>query len=276
MNKFLPIIDNWDEYFQHRDEGLGTTYERLMLHCIFKKIDQNYEIKSVLEIPSFGMTGISGINSLWWARQGKEVTIIDDNEKRIELIKSLWNELDFQADFYCGQMKYLSFIPKSFDLVWNFAALWFFNDLSSLVAKLKMISNKIILICVPNDSNHFYYFRKFLWGKDSGLYFGNIKPKHLKNIISDREWRCVQEGYFDIPPWPDIPIKKEVLLDKLKLSFLRKRKDSQNRPLGILDYYNGKDQELQDKYKKWQILENSPRIFQRFWAHHRYLLFERM
>jgi hypothetical protein len=57
-----PIDNNWKQYFEDFDEGLGTTYERFILHRYFEKIQSTCSIESVLEVPSFGMTGISGIN----------------------------------------------------------------------------------------------------------------------------------------------------------------------------------------------------------------------
>ena len=63
----LLINSIWKKYFNNRNEGLGTTYERFILHRYFESIKNRYSIQSVIEVPSFGMTGISDINSMWWA-----------------------------------------------------------------------------------------------------------------------------------------------------------------------------------------------------------------
>ncbi len=64
----MPFIDvSWPDYFRTRHEGLGTVYERFMLQRIFEQLHRSIGVRSLVEVPSFGMTGISGINSLWWA-----------------------------------------------------------------------------------------------------------------------------------------------------------------------------------------------------------------
>jgi hypothetical protein len=273
-NKFLPVMDNWEDYFRHRDEGLGTTYERLMLHRIFSRINEKFQIKTVLEVPSFGMTGISGINSLWWAIRGKQVTMIDNDEQRIKHMRMLWKELEFDAKIFYCHYKSIPLEANSIDLVWNFAALWFLKDLNFFLNDLKRISRKIIFICVPNAENLVFRLRKLLFGRNTELCYKNIHANHIKKQIKDQQWRLSEEGYFDIPPWPDIPVKKEVLLSKFKLDFLLKETDAKSTAASILDYFSGNEEELEKRFKKWQFLENSPKFFQRYWAHHRYFIFK--
>ena len=83
----LPITANWHRYFDDNHEGLGTTYERFILHHYFHELKKQYAVTSVLEVPSFGMTGISGINSIWWAAKNIPVTILDHSVERIALFK---------------------------------------------------------------------------------------------------------------------------------------------------------------------------------------------
>ena len=96
--KFLDIIHSWESYFDTFDEGLGTTYERFILHRYFRFLKDTYDISSVLEVPSFGMTGVSGINSLWWAGQGIETTVTDNNPSRISQIQEVWNNIPLQVN----------------------------------------------------------------------------------------------------------------------------------------------------------------------------------
>ncbi len=90
----ITITNCWEDYFRKHDEGLGTTYERFILHNYFSRLKDRYDIHSVLEAPSFGMTGVSGINSLWWASQGAKVTIVDQSSPRLESIARVWREAD--------------------------------------------------------------------------------------------------------------------------------------------------------------------------------------
>ncbi len=274
-NKFLPVIYNWKDYFRHRDEGIGTLYERLMLHRIFERINQVNSIETVLEVPSFGITGISGINSMWWADKGKKVTIIDSDLKRIQMIKKIWKETALNVNVLNCIYNDISLKSNSVDLVWNFAALWFTEDLTSFLNDLKRISCKIIFICVPNTHNVFFKLRKLLFGKKTELNFKNIRSNRIKQEIVNKQWHLAEEGFFDVPPWPDIPVRKDVILSKFKLDLLFSRQAAKNSVLNILDFFTGKESNLGEQFRKWQFLENSPAIIQKFWAHHQYFIFKR-
>ena len=43
ISTLLSILDTWPTYFENMDEGLGTTYERFILHRYF----ENHEITGV-------------------------------------------------------------------------------------------------------------------------------------------------------------------------------------------------------------------------------------
>ena len=149
------IDNNWKQYFEDFYEGLGTTYERFILHQYFEKIKEAYSIENVLEVPSFGMTGISGINSMWWSLHGPRATIVDDNAERIEQIKKVWKETGLKADLVLQNNSHttLPFSDKSFDLSWNFAALHSVSDFQQFFAELIRVTKKVIFICAPNENN---------------------------------------------------------------------------------------------------------------------------
>lgn len=143
----MSIIDTWEQYFSNNNEGLGTTYERFILHRYFEDIRTSYAIKSILEVPSFGMTGISGINSIWWAQQGTDVTVVDENEKRIGMIKTVWQRTGVSANFIFQKERYspLPFQTRSFDMSWNFASLWFVRELEEFLTELMRVTKKSYL-----------------------------------------------------------------------------------------------------------------------------------
>lgn len=60
-----------------------------MLNDLLLATAAKYDAQSVLESPSFGFTGISGINLVALADAGLEVTLEDDNTHRLELIRNL-------------------------------------------------------------------------------------------------------------------------------------------------------------------------------------------
>ena len=266
------ISHNWKEYFTNPHEGLGTTYERFVLHKYFEKIKNKYDIKNILEVPSFGMTGVSGINSMWWATKDINVTLVDNDKERISLIENVWNSVNLKAEFsFCNNFTSLPFSDKSFDLSWNFAALWFVPDLREFLGELSRVTKKLIFICIPNKYGLGYIWRSF-FEKDTSL--KNINPRLIISTMNNLGWKLDEKGYFDIPPWPDIAMKKEDLLKKVGLGKLIKEKTNEvEERVCILDFFNGKNKNLENEIMKYSFLENSPLFFKFFWAHHQYFIF---
>lgn len=280
-HNFLPILNEWEKYFYHPDEGLGTTYERFILHSLFEVIDKNFDIHIVVEAPIFGMTGISGINSIWWAKKGKKVYLIDDNLSRLQMVKIIWKDLNCPVCTMVNRSGNLNFKSNSVDLMWNFAALWFITDLFDFARQARSMAKKIIFICVPNDRGIGFLLRKSLVGVPSRLNLKNLNPDRIFQAFSRDGWSLWQEGLFDIPPWPDIPMKKEDLIKKVGLGFLQKirrrecnvgQKDNR---LSILDYYRDKNSEIAQRIMRFAFLENSPRLCKLLWGHHRYFIFQK-
>lgn len=273
----IPIISNWRQYFENHHEGFGTTYERFILHRYFEKIKKKYTIQNVLEVPSFGMTGVSGINSIWWGYEGVHVTIIDNDKERIDLIKKVWQEVSLEATFvyHPNGYMYLPFEDYSFDMGWNFASLWFVSNLEIFLKELTRVTKKVIFICVPNRSNLLHFFRLiFQNNSDISPHTNNVNPEKIKKIMLNLKWEVDEKGYLDIPPWPDIAMNKEDLLQKIGLKSLANRlKNRKRNYVCILDYFSGKKKDMDKVILRYAFLEHSPRIFKRFWAHHQYLIF---
>ena len=269
------IANNWKRYFEDRDEGLGTTYERFILHQYFERLYRKYSIQRVLEAPSFGMTGISGINSMWWALHGVEVTIVDDVRERLELAGKVWTETGLTANFVHTSDGYTSlpFADKSFDLSWNFAGLGFVDNLEKFLSELVRVTRKIIFICVPNRLSLGYRWQN-RGSQGVGWVSENMEPEKILTIMNGLEWRTGESGYLDTPPWPDIGMKKEDLLRKLGFKGLaRSFEQRREEPICILDYYKGLKPNMEKEFLKYSFLENLPNWLKRFWAHHRYFVF---
>jgi hypothetical protein len=276
----MHIHSAWKHYFTHRHEGLGTTYERFLVHRIFERISANYTIRNVLEAPLFGMTGVSGINSLWWAKQGARVTLLDNNQERVTLIWDLWQEFSLEADIRYHPFETaltLPFEADAFELAWNFAAVWFVPDLAAYLAELTRISRNVVLLCIPNRLNIFHIMRMRSPEMAQSVHVDNINPGKITHIMQKLNWPCVERGYFDIPPWPDIAMNKEDILQKIGLKHVAERlkQKTNNAPLCILDYFAGKNPGMEADILKYAFLEKSPRLFARFWAHHQFLMFAR-
>lgn len=284
MNPFLAVLTTWKSYFDNYYEGLGTTYERVLLHKLFKRLDARFGITSVLEVPSFGMTGVSGINSMWWAMQGKQVTVIDTDRERIAFIENVWKEVGLDARImFHEDFANLPFAEDAFDVSWNFASLWFVPELPRFASELRRITRKVIFISVPNDSGWGYRLREKYGRELPGIFLENIRPATVVQQFACEGWTLQETGLFDVPPWPDIAMKKEDLFQKIGLqkimqllSRLKKRKnddqDQESSPT-IVDFYAGRAPHLEEEIMRFAILENAPNFFKRIWAHHRYFIF---
>lgn len=278
---FLSILHTWPEYFQTYDEGLGTTYERFILHRYFERIRKDYAVKSLIEVPSFGMTGVSGINSLWWAKNGVTPVVIDIDSRRIRMAEGVWHNLDLDAKFHkVERFHNLPFDDKIFDMAWNFASLWFVSDMEAFLKELDRLVKKVIFICVPNQNGLGYKMRK-LFNRQAieDFYPQNCNPKNFLPYLNNLGWQLREKGYLDIPPWPDIAMKKEDLFKKIGLGFLLKdkaQKESKGQRTFIGDYFSGKNTGLDKEILKYDILENVPSPIKQLWGHHRYFIFSKL
>lgn len=269
---------NWEHYYQSRHEGRGTTYERFILHAYFRKIWDLYGVKTVLEAPVFGMTGISGINSIWWAVKGARVTLVDHNRERLRCIENVWRELSLEARCVYDPGTYVSlpFEDGEFDMGWNFASLRNDLDIKRLLGGLARVTQKVIFICLPNRLNLFGLVRRIIQGPTDPLQWNFITPLRIEKIVEGLGWELSEKGRFDAPPWPDIAMNKEDFLRKLGFKSYARRLGkgfTEENRCCILDYYSGRKKEMKRKMGKYAFLENSPYPVKAFWAHHTYLLF---
>ena len=271
----IPILKNWKKYFTNTDEGLGSSYERIILNNKLESICKHFNISSVLETPSFGFTGLSGINSMGLAKNGKRITLIDNDKSRIELIEKIWSKMNIPLKIeYAKVFDSIPFSDSSFDLSWNFSALWFVDDLSDFLKELTRVTSQVILLTVPNRSGMGYISQKILGFKElkKHLKEENILPKNLKKEMKNNGWMLIDSNYIDCPPWPDIGMPKEKFLKIFGLSWLIKKKE--HIPMTIMDYYNDNDPDFPGKMMSYFWFEKkAPKLIKTFWAHHRYFLF---
>ena len=277
----IAIMKSWQTYFDvDRDEGLGSSYERVVLNQRLDAIRQQFAVRTVLEAPTFGFTGLSGINSMSLAQKGVEVSLLDHHHDRAKRIREVWAEVGLPVnmgvvDNYC----HLPFQSQAFDMSWNFAAMWFVGNLDQFLSELVRLTSKVIVIGVPNTSGLGYWIERLSSGIDIGsaVHEQYILPKHIARSMERHGWRLTEYTFFDAPPWPDIGMKKEAFLRVLGLGFLARRKEASppSQPLTIMDHYAGRDPSFERnmlRYYWWERI--APRPVKLFWAHHRILRFE--
>jgi hypothetical protein len=271
--------ERWRKYLTDYNEGLGLVYERLMLNDFLETLRKKYRVESVLEAPIYGMAGVSGINSVLLARSGAHVTLVDDTAERLDGIRRIWNELGLNAIFSLqSPISGLEFPTRSFDLVWNWAALWYLPDPEKWIGEMVRVSRNLIFIAMPNRAQVGYLMRKYVLEKDFVRYvdetWANIG--RVKTIL--RDWDCVilDEGVLDVPPWPDTVMPAAEVLKRLGIQSqeMSARFEGDGWQWSAMDYYLGNKPELKAQMERYAFLERAPVPWQikSVWAHHRYVV----
>ena len=272
----IPILKNWQQYFLNPDEGLGSSYERIVINNKLLEICKKYNVNNLLESPSFGFTGVSGINSFAAAKKNIKTTLVDHNQQRINLIAKFWSMHNASCQIHFTKTySDLPFDDNQFDLSWNFSAMWFTKNLNASLSELCRVSKKAVFICVPNRSGLGYVFQKISGKKELKKYLKeeNIIPKNIIREMNILGWKLIENDYIDCPWWPDIGMPKAKFLKYFGLDWLIKEKN--NSPITIMDYYDGKDTNFASKMMKHYWFEkNAPNFIKKFWSHHKYFLFE--
>ena len=275
----IPILKNWQNYFSEEpNEGLGSSYERIILNNKLREIIKKYKCETLLEVPIFGFTGITGINSITVAKSGISATLIDNDKQRLEMVRSVWKNCGLKANFYFQEnFQKLNFEDNCFDISWNFSALWLVNSLEIFFKELTRVTKKVIWICVPNRFGFGYISQKYISGNElkKELKEDNIVPKNIIKEMKNLNWKLVERNYIDCPPWPDIGMNKREFLKIFHLDFLLKLKREKNEEkLCILDYYTNKDSDFSNRMMKYYWFEKiAPNFIKFFCAHHKYMIF---
>jgi len=75
---------------QDLDEGIGTVYERVVIDDYFRDLQQRLNIRTILENPADGVTGVPGMNSLEFARNGATVALSNPSNKMLDGARAVW------------------------------------------------------------------------------------------------------------------------------------------------------------------------------------------
>ncbi len=280
----IPIITDWEKYFEYPHEGMGSSYERIVLNRKLLQLAEKHGIATAIETPCFGFTGISGINLMALADKGIAISLEDDDPQRLELIEALWQRLGrhLQTRLNPG-FRQLDYPDASFDLSFSFSALWFVDGLRDFMNELARITAKLIFISVPNRDGLGYklQFRDYSPQRYPSLKPEQIDPPSIITLLVRAGWQLLEADYIDCPPWPDIGMAKEDFLQKWLprrvLGMASFKTARQAHPLSILDFYTGEDPDFARRMLRHHWFERlAPPALKRRWAHHYYLLFRRV
>ena len=274
----IPIIHDWQKYFENPDEGLGSSYERIVINNVIHRLTETYHVDSILECPSFGFTGLSGINLMAEGLEGRRIYLEDHDAHRLNLIKGLWREqvLDLKPNLNPDYQS-LEYVDKSIDMAFNFSALWFAPDLKTILKEICRVTAKVIMISVPNQHGIGFKMQMKDYRKESypELHPENIDPALISVHMRQLGWKKIEANYFDCPPWPDIGMSKEDFLAKtLKKSRQVEAPPADKAPLTILNYFRGEDPGFRDRMLRFYSFERyAPTWLKKHWAHHYYMVF---
>jgi len=211
-----------------KDTGLGTTYERVAVARLLGKLAERHEITRVLEGPTDGITGISGLNSVPLAQRGASVELVLGDPDEVAIAERAWEALGLRdrvsiraADGYS-----LGVEPRSSDLVWNFNSLPMVDSADALLDEMCAASSRFVMLFVSNTWNYgFPIHRLHHRAAGEAWTHGNISVMNTGVIaakLAERGFEIVERLLVDTPWWPDIDSPIEEVAATF-LPFLKKR-----------------------------------------------------
>jgi len=271
----------WKRYLTDYNEGLGLVYERFVLNDFLLALRKQHGIETVLEAPLFGMAGVSGINSVALAQAGAAVTLMDDHAERIAAVRRIWAELSLTARLiHHAEWGQLPFPDDTFDLAWNWAALWYLSDPAALLRELVRVSRRVVFVAMPNRVQIGYLLRKYLLERDFVNYVDErwADINRVRRVLEGAGLRIAPggEGVLDVPPWPDTVMPASEVLKRLGIRSkkLETQFSGDAWQWSTMAYYLGQQPDLHDRVMRYAWLDRVriPWRIKAIWAHHRYLV----
>ncbi|MBW7883765.1 MAG: methyltransferase domain-containing protein [Caldilineaceae bacterium] len=274
--------NTWQKYLTDYNEGLGLVYERFVLNDFLAGLYRRYRLQSVLEAPLYGMAGVSGINDVILAQEGVQITMVDDTPARLQGVQRIWAEdLQLPVKLVCVDPQSwgkLPFADRSFDLTWEWAALWYISDPAGLLRELARTSRNLVFVAMPNNIQVGYWMRKLVIDRE---FFATHDESwtdmaRIQRILEAEGVEIIDQGVLDVPPWPDTVMPANEVLKRLGIRSrqLEAQFTGDGWHWSTMAYYMGEEPDLRARVMKYAWLDQAPLPWQvkSVWAHHRYLL----
>ncbi len=272
-----------------KDTGLGTSYERVAVARLLAGLADRYTISKVLEGPTDGITGISGLNSVPLALAGASVDLVLGNPDEVALAERAWEALGLsdRVAIRAADGDSLGVEPRSHDLVWNFNSLPQVASADALLDEMCEASSRFVMVFVSNTWNYgFPIHRLHHKVAREPWSHGNISVMNAGVVarkLSDRGFKVVERLLVDVPWWPDIDSPIEEVAATF-LPFLKrfvsgsKRLERYTWTIDTLPYFDDErlDRLLSDIEKHFAIENTGFKPLQIFFAHHRGVLAQRV
>ena len=271
-----------------KDTGLGTTYERIAVARLMARLADRYSISKVLEGPTDGITGISGLNSVPLARAGASVELVLGDPDEVALAERAWETLGLsdRVTIRATDGDSLGVEPRSYDLVWNFNSLPQVASADALLDEMCEASSRFVMVFVSNTWNYGFPIHR-LHHKVAGEPWshGDISVMNTGAVASklaDRGFKVVERLLVDTPWWPDIDSPIEEVAATF-LPFLKRFVSGSERlerytwTIDTLPYFDDERlaRLLPDIEKHFAIENTRVKPLKIFFAHHRGVLARR-
>jgi SAM-dependent methyltransferase len=225
------------------------------------------------------MAGVSGINSVTLAQEGASVTLVDEHAERLAAVERIWGELDLSGRFLQhAEWSRLPFPDDTFDLAWNWAALWYLSEPEDLLRELVRVSRRVVFVAMPNRVQVGYLLRKYLLERDFVDYVDEkwADIGRVRRVLEGAGVRIVQQGVLDVPPWPDTVMPAADVLKRLGIQSkkLEGQFSGDSWEWSTMAYYLGEQPDLYERVMRYAWLDRAriPWRIKAVWAHHRYVI----
>ena len=179
---------------------------------------------------------------------------------------------------HVGDWARLPFADGSFDLCWDWAALWYLPDPAGLLRELARLSRRLVFVAMPNRAQVGYLLRKYLIEPEFVQHVDErwTDMGRVRRVLEEAGVRIVRQGVLDVPPWPDTVMPAAELLRRLGIRSrrLQGRFSGSGWQWSTMDYYLGRQPELRERVMNYAWLDHArlPWQIKAVWAHHRYLV----
>jgi len=198
-------------------EGFGVTYDRSVMTKQQQLLVKKYNLKSILESPSYGAKAAGSLYSLGYAINGCNVTLVNPETD----VLHYWEELGLSDRVrFIEKANYtkLPFEDHSFDLAWNFVTFTHLEDQEAWLKEMMRVTKKYLMVISCNNFQLGYPLHriihkvwKFPWNHGD-TYFNLIW--NVKKFFKNAGLKIVEFGAIDSPPWPDPVGFRDIRLHK--------------------------------------------------------------